>query len=98
MLSSFCYWLDRQGLLPHTLLLTTDEATWRAVHARGLPVFLDAAFPRLLRYQHSVQLRGQGIWNREFDVQVGGWHSASSERICASCWLAPACAVCAAIG
>jgi hypothetical protein len=77
MIASFCAHLHRQGLLPHTMLITTDESTWETLHARGLPVFLDRAFPRRSAYVERV-LPGD-THNREFDVQKHwwGWRMAS---------------------
>jgi hypothetical protein len=37
MVSNFCYWLHKAGLLKRTMLLTTDVRTWRLLHERGFP-------------------------------------------------------------
>ena len=67
MLQNFCWWLDRAGTLSHTLLLTTDNATWHALAAHGMPVVLDRAFP--LRHEFSEPGGGApGTPNRVFDV------------------------------
>ena len=71
MLSNFCYYLHRAGLLPHTLLITTDETTWKSLRSRGLPAYLDRAFPRRSAYVHSVL--PNDTYNREFDVQKQWW-------------------------
>ena len=71
MASNFCHWLHQSHLLRHTMLITTDEATWEMLAARGLPVYLDRAFPRRAEYQASVRL--SGTLNREFDVQKHWW-------------------------
>ncbi len=39
--ANWCYWLNKQGLLNSTLLITTDERTWEVLHERGLPGDLD---------------------------------------------------------
>lgn len=71
MLSNFCFYLHQQGLLPHTMLITTDEPTWKALRSRGLPAFLDRAFPRRSAYVHAV--KPDDTYNREFDVQKQWW-------------------------
>jgi hypothetical protein len=55
MVASFCSHLHRHGLLQHTLLITTDERTWAALTQRGLPAFLDRAFPRRAAYVERVK-------------------------------------------
>lgn len=55
MISTFCYHLHRQGMLEHTLLITTDEPTVMRLRERGLPAFLDRAFPRRSGYITSVK-------------------------------------------
>jgi len=57
MISTFCYHLDRQGMLQHTMLITTDEATWQHLHDRGFPAFLDRSFPRRPEYVDAVEIR-----------------------------------------
>lgn len=51
MLSNFCHWLDRAGVLGYTMLLTTDEPTWHTLAARGFPVLLDRVFPEREEYR-----------------------------------------------
>ncbi|GAB4813837.1 hypothetical protein N2152v2_000883 [Parachlorella kessleri] len=45
MVQNFGYWLNRHGLLEHTLILATDNHTWEALHSRGLPGYWDMAWP-----------------------------------------------------
>jgi hypothetical protein len=71
MINSFCYWLYSARLLNHTMLITTDEATWTEVAALGHPIFLDRVFPRREAYIDAV-LPGD-TYNREFDVQKHWW-------------------------
>jgi Nucleotide-diphospho-sugar transferase len=71
MINSFCYWLYSSRLLNHTMLITTDEATWTEVAALGHPIFLDRVFPRREAYIDAVL--PQGTYNREFDVQKHWW-------------------------
>lgn len=56
MISTFCYHLNNQGMLKHTMLITTDERTWTMLHERGYPAFLDRAFPRREEYIDNVFL------------------------------------------
>ena len=51
MMANFCSWLDKTGVLGHTMLLTTDNATWHALNARGFPVVLDKVFPERQEYR-----------------------------------------------
>jgi hypothetical protein len=51
MMANFCSWLDKTGVLGHTMLLTTDNATWHALNARGFPVVLDRVFPERQEYR-----------------------------------------------
>lgn len=51
MMSNFCYFLDRAGVLGHALLLTTHTATWHQLHAKGFPVILDRVFPEREEYK-----------------------------------------------
>ncbi|KAG7674018.1 hypothetical protein NADE_004294 [Nannochloris sp. 'desiccata'] len=71
MINSFCYWLYSARLLNHTMLITTDEATWTEVAAVGHPIFLDRVFPRREAYIDKVL--PEGTYNREFDVQKHWW-------------------------
>ena len=54
-MSNFCYFLDRAGVLGHTLLLTTHNASWHLLNAKGFPVILDRVFPEREEYQRGVQ-------------------------------------------
>lgn len=44
--STFCYHLHQQGVLKHTMLITTDEESWHAMRSRGFPAYLDRSYPR----------------------------------------------------
>lgn len=55
MMSNFCFFLDRVGVLGHTLLLTTHNATWHQMNAKGFPVILDRVFPEREEYQKGIQ-------------------------------------------
>ena len=62
MLSTFCHHLQRQGVLQHTMLITTDEGTVNQLRARGMPAFLDRSFPRRSAYVTAV--KPAGTFNR----------------------------------
>ena len=75
---SFCRHLHAAGLLRHTLILTTEAASWRMLRALGLPAYLDAAYPAAAGVAFP---RGKARWradaptglNREWDVQKHWW-------------------------
>ncbi|PRW44369.1 putative dolichyl pyrophosphate Glc1Man9 c2 alpha-1,3-glucosyltransferase [Chlorella sorokiniana] len=71
MMSNFCFFLDRAGVLGHTLLLTTHNASWHQLNAKGFPVILDRVFPEREEYQQGVQPGDTP--NRVFDVQKHYW-------------------------
>lgn len=71
MVASFCSHLFKHGLLRHTMLITTAEDTWQMLNERGLPVFLDRAFPSREAYVRHPKLPQTP--NREFDVQKHWW-------------------------
>lgn len=54
MMSNFVAHLHAAGVLGFALLLTTDAATWHALHARGYPVILDRAFPERQEYRDGA--------------------------------------------
>lgn len=70
MLRNIAYWLQRTGVLRHTLLITQDRPSWEAVLGEGLPCFLDLAsptdkdFPAGHRYQHRCGWGAAGCWAR----------------------------------
>lgn len=43
-MQNFCYWLDQQSLLPNTMIFSTDEHSWRTLHSKGLPGYLDRSY------------------------------------------------------
>ena len=71
IVSSFCYHLSQHGLLQHTMLITTAEDNWAMLNERGLPAYLDRAFPRRSDYVQHV--KPHDTPNREFDVQKHWW-------------------------
>jgi hypothetical protein len=71
MVASFCSHLSKHGLLRHTMLITTAEDTWQMLNERGLPVYLDRAFPGREAYARHPKLPDTP--NREFDVQKHWW-------------------------
>ena len=60
-------------MLPNTVLLTTDNATWHALAARGMPVLLDRVFPERAEYGATTDGSGAGSINRVFDVAKHYW-------------------------
>lgn len=64
MLKNFGAWLQKAGMLQHTLLITQDEDSWRAALGEGLPCFLDRSsptavdFPAGHRYAERYRRRG----------------------------------------
>lgn len=68
MLRNFASWLQKAGLLQHTLLITQDEPSWRALLAEGLPCFLDRASPTEQDFPE-----GHRYADRTFDFSKNFW-------------------------
>jgi len=45
-----CRWLNHAGVLGHTLVLTTDPASWHTLSMLGYPVYLDRVMPERPEY------------------------------------------------
>lgn len=55
MIATFCYHLHKHDMLEHTMLITTEYNTWKVLHDRGFPAFLDRSFPRRSAYVNKVK-------------------------------------------
>ncbi|KAL6779972.1 hypothetical protein ACKKBG_A14515 [Auxenochlorella protothecoides x Auxenochlorella symbiontica] len=72
MVMNFCHFVQEAGALSHLMILTTDNMTWTRLHDRGLPVYLDKAFPERPEYAYGGG-KAHDSPNRVFDVQKHWW-------------------------